>query len=202
MNKYNEAMARVAVSEETKNRILNEIENADVGQPKVVRFKNAKRYIALAASFVFVLLGVLVVVLTNRQSYTDTGGDLTGGPAVEYQSAKELRKASGIKIDDLQNLPFEPTETLYLDYQNNLAEIVYSNETQSLFYRVSKGRGDNSGDYNEYETVETKNTGGVTVTVKGSGELIYCALYEKGGRSYSVVSTAGLTWEQLEAMIS
>ena len=67
---------------------------------------------------------------------------------------------------------------------------------------MSKGDGDNSGDYNEYETVETKNTGGVTVTVKGSGGLIYCALYEKSGRSYSVVSTAGLTWEQLEAMIS
>ncbi len=200
MNKYNEAMARIAVSEETKNRILNEIENADVGQPKVVRFKNAKRYIALAASFAFVLIGVLIVALMNRQPYT--GGDLTCGPAVEYQSAKELRKASGIKIDDLQNLPFEPTETLYLDYQNNLAEIVYSNETQSLYYRVSKGRGDNSGDYNDYSTVETKNTGGVTVTVKGSGELIYCALYEKGGRSYSIGSTGGLTWEQFEAMIS
>lgn len=200
MNKYNEAMARIAVSEETKNRILNEIENADVGRPKVVRFKNAKRYIALAASFAFVLIGVLIVTHMNRPP--QTGGEFTGGVMVEYQSAKELRKASGIKIDDLQNLPFEPTETLYLDYQNNLAEIVYSNETQSLYYRVSKGRGDNSGDYNEYETVETKNTGGVTVTLKGSGELIYCALYEKSGRSYSVVSTAGFTWEQLEAMIS
>lgn len=200
MNKYNEAMARVAVSEETKNRILNEIGKENVGRPKVVRLKNAKRYIALAASFAFVLIGVLIVALMNRQP--NTGVDLTGGPAVEYQSAKELRKASGVKIEDLQNLPFEPTETRYLDYQCNLVEIAYSDETQSLYYRVSKGRGDNSGDYNEYETVETKNTGGVTVTLKGSGELIYCALYEKGGRSYSVVSTAGLTWEQLEAMIS
>ena len=200
MNKYNEAMARVTVSEETKNRILNGIENADVGQTKVVRFTNAKRYLAIAASFVFVLIGVLVITLTNRQPYT--GGDLTGGPAVEYQSAKELRKASGVKIEDLQNLPFEPTETRYLDYQCSLAEIAYSDETQSLYYRVSKGSGDNSGDYNEYETVETRNVGGVTVTVKGSGGLIYCALYEKSGRSYSVVSTAGLTWEQLEAMIS
>ena len=199
MNKYNEVMARVTVSDETKNRILNEIGNADVGQPKVVRFTNAKRYIALAASFAIVLIGVLVITLTNRQPYT--GGDITAGPAVEYQSAKELRKASGIKIEDLQNLPFEPTETLYLDYQNNLVEIVYSDETQSLYYRVSKGSGDNSGDFNEYETVETKDIGGVTVTVKGNGGRIYCALYEKSGRSCSVGSTEGLTWAQLEQMI-
>ena len=172
MNKYNEVMARVTVSDETKNRILNEIGNADVGQPKVVRYTNTGRYLAAAASFVFVLLGVLIVTLMNRQPYT--GGDLTAGPAVEYQSAKELRKASGIKIEDLQNLPFEPTETTYLDYRNNLVEIVYSDETQSLYYRVSKG----------------------------SGVLIYCALYEKSGRSYSIGSTAGLTWEQLEGMIS
>ena len=49
--------------------------------------------------------------------------------------------------------------------------------------------------------METKNTGGVTVTVKGSGELIYCALYEKSGRSYSIGSTEGLTWAQLEKML-
>ena len=200
MNKYNEAMARVAVSEETENRILNEIRSADPKDARVVRFPNAKRYIALAACFAVVLIGVLAVTLTNRQP--QPGGDYTGGAPVEYRSAKELSKASGIKVEDVPNLPFEPTGTVYLDYRNNLVEIAYSNGTERLYYRVSKGSGDNSGDYNEYETVETKETGGVTVTLKGSGGLVYCALYEKNRRSYSIVSTGGLTWRQIEEMIS
>ena len=199
MNKYNEVMAHISVSEEAKDRILNEIRSAEPEQAKVVRFRNVKRYIALAACFAVVLIGVLAVTVTNRQPQP---GDLqTAGPAVEYKNAKALSKASGIKIEDLQNLPFEPTQTAYLDYQADLVEIAYSDGARSLYYRASKGGGDNSGDYNEHEAVETKEIGGVTVTLKGSGGLIYCALYEKDGFSYSVVSTEGLTLRQLEAMI-
>ncbi|MBQ6067566.1 MAG: hypothetical protein IJK89_12200 [Clostridia bacterium] len=199
MNKYNEVMARVTVSEEMKSRILGSLPSADFKQTKVVRFPNAKRYIALAACFAVVLISVLAVTMINRQP--QPGGDLTAGAPVEYQSARELSKASGIEIEDLRDLPFEATQTVYLDYQINLAEINYSNETQSLWYRASRGGGDNSGDYNEYEKIETREAGGVTFTLKGNGDLIYCALYEKNGCSYSIGSTGGLTWRQIEEMI-
>lgn len=200
MSKYNEAMARVAVSEEMKNRVLTNFRSAEIKDARVVRFPNAKRVIALAACFAVVLIGVLAVKIINRQP--QVGDDLqTGGAPVEYQSAEALSRASGIKIEDLHNLPFEATEIVYTDYQTNLAEISYSDGTQSLYYRVSRGSGDNSGDYNEYEKIETKETGGVTVTLKGSGDLVYCALYEKDGCACSIGSTGGLTWRQIEKMI-
>ena len=201
MNKYNRAMAHVSVSEEAKERILNSIRSEEPQKAKVVRFPNAKRYIALAACFAVVLIGVLAATVGSRP--VQPGGDLqTGGAPVEYRSAKALSKASGIKIEDLQNLPFEATEAVYTDYQANIAEIAYSDGAQSLYYRVSEGNLDNSGDYNEYETVETAEIRGVTVTLKGSGGLWYCVLYEKGGRSYSIGSTAGLTLQQIENMLS
>ena len=200
MRKYNEAMERVTVSEEMKNRILNGLRAADTDRAGVVRFPNAKRYIALAACFALVVIGVLAVTMLNDQPKVP--GDLqTGGAPVVYQSARALSKASGIKIEDLKNLPFEATETVYTDYQNNLAEISYSDGAQSLYYRVSKGSGDNSGDYNEYEKTRTEKLNGVTVTLKENGGLIYCALYEKDGCSYSIGTTAGLTWEQIQKMI-
>ena len=200
MSKYNEAMARVTVSEEMRNRVLTNLRSADIHQTKVVRFPNVKKYVALAACFAVVLIGVFAVTMMNRRP--QVGSDLqTGGAPVVYQNAKELSKASGIRIEDLKHLPFAATETVYTDYQSNLAEISYSDGAQSLYYRVSKGSGDNSGDYNEYETVETKETGGVTVTMKGRGDLVYCALYEKKGCSYSIGTTAGLTWRQIEEMI-
>ena len=200
LSKYNEAMARVAVSEEMKSRILNELRDAGPEKTKVVRFPNAKKLIALAACFAVLLIGALVAAHVNRQP--QIGGDLTAGAPVEYKSAKALSKASGVEIEDLKDLPFEPTETVYLDYGTGLAEIAYSDGAQSLYYRVSKGGGDNSGDLNEYETVETAEIGGVTVTLKGGGGLVYCALYEKNGRSYSIGSTGGLTAEQLEALLT
>ena len=200
MNKYNEIMARVTVSEEAKERILNELQNAPDPQTKVIRFPNAKRYIALAACFALVIVGVLIATLPKNPP--QVGSDLTtGGAPVEYESARALSKASGIKIKDLENLPFEATEITYLDYGVNLAEICYSDGAQSLYYRVSEGSGDNSGDYNEYEQVTTAKTGGITLTLKGSGDLVYCVLYETRGRAYSIGSTAGLTLQQIEAMI-
>ena len=200
MNKYNRAMAHVSVSEEAKERILNSIRDAEPQKAKIVHFPNAKRYIALAACFAVVLIGVLAATVGSRP--VQPGGDLqTGGAPVEYQSAKALSKASGVKIEDLRNLPFEATQTVYTDYQANLAEIAYSDASQSLYYRVSKGNVDNSGDYNEYETVETAEIQGVTLTLKGSGGRWYCVLYEKGGRSYSIGSTAGLTLQEIENML-
>ena len=68
-------------------------------------------------------------------------------------------------------------------------------------YGVSEGSLDNSGDCNEYDTVETAALGGVTVTLKGSGELFRCALWEKEGYSYAIGSDEGLTRQQIENMI-
>ncbi len=205
MNKYNEAMARVAVSEETKTRILNEIQSAQPEPAKVVRFPNAKRYIALAACFAVVLIGVLAVTLFGRPPQIGpdpaTDGVSTGGYAAEYRSARALSRASGVKIKDLKNLPFTPSETRYLDYGIDLAEIVYADENRTLYYRASKSNPDPSGDYNEYETVETRELGGVAVTLRGSGDLIYVALYAQNGVYYSIGSAEGLTLAQLEAML-
>lgn len=121
---------------------------------------------------------------------------------MEYQSARALSRASGIRIKDLKNLPFTPAEILYLDHQADLAEIVYADEAHTLYYRASKGNPDPSGDYNEYDTVENRELGGVAVTLKGEGNLIHVALYAQKGLYYAISSEEGLTWEQLEAMLT
>lgn len=203
MRKYNEVMARVEVTEEMKSRILKNLRSADAAPAKVVRFPNAKRYIALAACFAVVLIGVLAVTLNGRSPRVEdpTGGLITAGAPVEYKSAKALSRASGIKIRDLENLPFEATQTRYTDYGCDLAEIAYTGETQSLYYRASLSSADPSGDLNEYENVSTEEIGGLTVTLKGAVDLVYLAIYEKDGCFYSIGSTAGLTLPQLEAML-
>ncbi len=43
LNKYNEVMGRIAVSEETKQRILENLQTAKPEPAKIVRYPNAKR---------------------------------------------------------------------------------------------------------------------------------------------------------------
>ena len=209
MNKYNEIMERLTVSDEMKKRLTEGAGKAEQSKGKVIRFATVRRAALIAACFVLLIVGVFVIsgINTNENNVAPGGVDTTGSidktpwGSVEYKSAAELSKASGIEISDLENLPFKATETIYQDYETGLVEITYSNGADSLSYRVSKGDEDNSGDYNEYGNVYKKEIGGTTVTLKGEGDLIFCALYTRGGYSYSVTSTGGLTLEQLEKMI-
>ena len=209
MNKYNEIMERLTVSDEMKKRLTEGAGKAEQSKTKVTRFAAARRFALIAACFVLLIVGVFVIsgIKPNENNVAPSAGGTTGSidktpwGSVVYKNAAELSKASGIEIADLENLPFKATETVYQDYETGLVEITYSNGVDSLSYRASKGDEDNSGDYNEYANVSEKEIGGTTVTLKGEGELFFCALYKRGGYSYSVTSTGGLTLEQLEKMI-
>ena len=217
MSKYNEIMERLTVSEKTKERLTDGIVDAEQNKSKVLQYAAARRIAAVAACFIL-LIAVVIVAANIRRPAPSGGGEprssdtapLAGGAAepadhtpwgsVLYHSAAELSEASGIPIEDLENVPFEVTETTYQDYENDLVEITYSNGEDSLYYRVSKGEGDNSGDYNEYTNVYQKEIDGAVYTLKGEGDLIFCVLYRRDGLSCSITSTNGLTPEQIEKL--
>ena len=199
-------MEHVTVSDDMKDRIIDNIKSGDLKKGKTVRFPNVKKYVAIAACLAIILIGVFIASSQINKPEIAPGPVDTGGVdgiygIKEYESAKSLSAASGINIEDLNNLPFKVSETVYNDYENNLAEIVYSDANQNIYYRVSKGSEDNSGDYNEYSKVYNKDINGITVTLKGDRELIYLVLYEKDGYSYSIGASNGLTEQQIEKMI-
>ena len=68
--------------------------------------------------------------------------------------------------------------------------------------RKSIGTDDNSGDYNEYPQQEELMVNDISVTVKGSGDLIYLAVWTDGDYSYSLSCTSGLERSQALAMIT
>lgn len=92
------------------------------------------------------------------------------------------------------------TLTGITDISYNLAELVYTNSAgQTITYRVSKQSGDISGDFNQYDKIDTITIQGVAVTCRG-GDLIQTAIWEANGYSYAVTSTQGLTQAQLETL--
>ena len=204
--KYNAIMEQVIVTPEMRARIIDNLGLPPTARrPAFWRLTGRYRsYAAAAACLLLVMAGAFLVTRFSRQSVEPTTPDetvYTPWGSVTYDSGAALSAAVGFDIADLPNLPFVPTETVYQKYDGDLAEIMYSDGSQTLSYRISKGSEDNSGDYNEYETTYTKTINGFSMTLEGNGTLIYKAVYQQGGYSYSITASKGLTEQQLMQML-
>lgn len=208
LNKYNKIMERLTVSDQMKDRLTEGVDGSDQKKARIVRLKTVRRYASIAACFVLLIVGALIIMNLTGNDPAPVGGE-TAGPgdqtpwgSVVCENAADLSSAAGVKIADLEKLPFKPTETVYQKYANGIAEILYLNDADKLGYRVSKGDEDNSGDYNDYGKEFQKEINGTVCTLKGEGNLIFCVLYKRGDCSYSITSTAGLTLKQVENILN
>lgn len=86
----------------------------------------------------------------------------------------------GYKTDSL-SAPFD-----------DFAEIIYTNETDTLYYRTAKGSEDISGDYNDYENVETVTVNDNDVTIKGNDNLYHNAGWIDDDEVFSIYSDNGV----------
>ena len=54
-------------------------------------------------------------------------------------------------MDNIVGLPFEMEQTEYTSYWQEMAQVSYTREGQTLIYRKSVGKEDNSGNYTNYQ---------------------------------------------------
>ena len=85
--------------------------------------------------------------------------------------------------------------------QGELAEVVWQYGEQSLTYRMAPGEQDVSGDFTSYGWEETITAGPYTVTCKGEDGLVLLAVWSDGTYSFSLHTSAGLTTDQVQAII-
>lgn len=111
-------------------------------------------------------------------------------PLTGHESLAELAKAVGFDIK-APTVPAGYTAAAYIDISGELAEVFYENGSDTLLYRVSKGEGDNSGDYNTYSTNKTVNVNGVSVEMRGN-DKVNVAVWSNGGFAHSVSSEQGI----------
>lgn len=117
-------------------------------------------------------------------------------PLTEHTSLAELNKALGFEIA-LPSVPEGYKAETFIDIAGETGNIRFTKGENELCYRVAKGSGDISGDYNEYaETRTVKNDAG-TITLRGAGGRVFSAVWTRGGFTYSVVSDEGLTDAQV-----
>jgi len=195
-------MEHIEVTDEMRDRILQNL-TAEAEKPakKVVTFP-LKRLLSVAAC-----IAVLLVCSTMLKplSHTDSENpdELSSAVAdfVDCASAEELSEQAGFQVTDITELPFEAENISYTWCWGEFAQIEYTGSDDTVLYRKAAGNDDISGDYNEYEQVETEQIGDVTVTVKGNNGKYYLATWQADGYTYSVSDEQGIELDKFVQMI-
>ena len=153
----------------------------------------SRRYLALAACLLIVLI-VGAALLTHppagpesEQQGGDTQESLTySGAPLELATREELEAEVGVPVPEVLPLKSQASEIEYVSLWGDIAEVRYLSNQGKACLRVSPKSGDNSGDYNDYKVVKTFSHNGVAVTLKGTNEGYYLALWDQGGYGVSI----------------
>ena len=177
-----------------------------------------KKEIIGMLSIVCALCLVLTLSLTGcGEKETVIGGDpATWGPSAETaegtvqipnpwqecDSLEDAGKIAGFSFtapDQVEGF----SEKYIAAIEDDVAQVIFSKDDDKAEITFRKGAGDQdiSGDYNEYESVETRQIGEKYVTVKSTDGIIYTAVWTQDGYSYSIFARTGMTEEQMNAWI-
>lgn len=122
-------------------------------------------------------------------------------PWVECTSLEEAGKLAGFSFTAPDALEGYPEKYIGV-IEKEIAEVILNDENGAeICLRKGVGTGDISGDYNVYETTETRTIDGKTLTCKGNDGLVSNATWTDGTYAYSIMSTLGMTAEQLSTFI-
>lgn len=204
-NPYRELMEQVNLTPEARERILTNVQQADLSsQPeKVVPFSRRRqtwrRWASLAACLV-VVVAVLVAVPLLREQPEQTPPVQALPPFRQVDSLDALSEAVGFPVTEVSSLPFDPVSTTYTAYDEGLAEITYTGSGgQTATYRQSCGSEDNSGDYNLYP--DTQTLPDQNATLKGQDGLYTLALWTDDTYTYSLHLSSGLSADAWQALL-
>lgn len=204
-NPYRELMEQVNLTPEARQRILTNVQQADLSpQPeKVVPFPRRRqtwrRWASLAACLV-VVVAVLVAVPLLREQPEQTPPVQALPPFRQVDSLDALSEAVGFPVTEVSSLPFDPISTTYTAYDEGLAEITYAGSGgQTATYRQSLGTADNSGDdtlYKDTQVIPENNA-----TLKGQGQSYTLALWTDDTYTYSLHLSSGLSADAWQALL-
>lgn len=204
-NPYRELMEQVNLTPEARERILTNVQQADLSPQaeKVVPFPRRRqtwrRWASLAACLVVVVAVLVAVPLLREQPDTAPPVQVLP-PFRQVDSLDALSEAVGFPVTEVSKLPFDPVSTTYTAYDEGLAEITYTGSGgQTATYRQSRGTADNSGDDTLYEDTQVipKNN----ATLKGQNQRYTLALWTDGTYTYSLRLSSALSADAWQALL-
>ena len=213
--KYEEIMDRVKVTEDMKDREINNILESGATGGNRKSHNGWGRYIVLAACIIVTVAVVrFIPSVVNRNDLTSTSTeaestetdtmtavDMAIPDIKEFNSADELKGELGFDVSDVAGIPFDIIDTEYYCYWGYMAEIDYVGNSDRAIYRKAKETNDISGDYNEYAETDVMDIDGVEVALKGNDGLYNLAIWQNGDYSYSLYIDKGVDYNTFAGII-
>lgn len=191
--KYNEIMDQVRVTDEMKQRVLQNVkeeieaektpESGKIIRSRFLSYGRASRYLSVAACIMMLLVGGLTVPrLLHR------GNGLPQDPTGTAVGMAPGETMVGFEVPGVKNIPFEVTSTVYTNGWNEFAQVEYQGESQdeAVLFRKARGTDEISGDYNVYSDVKKITVKEVSVTLKGDEGQYNLAIWQQDGFAYSL----------------
>lgn len=192
--KYKEIMDRIYVTPEMQKRILNNVnKEIEIKYSSVRKYYKALASVAACAVIVIGVLSVYNIMMPSVPYSLETAPPITSPYLSEgLSSVKDLSKAVGYNVKEVNYLPFNSTNTEYYNI-DGMAEIDYSNDNDFLTFRMDRGSNDISGCYNAFSNEITIDN----VTIKGDGNMYSLAVWSDNGYSYSIDVTTPINQETM-----
>ncbi len=141
---------------------------------------------------------------TEQPAEEQGGTEQTGiaNPFVDCETAYDAAQLAGFDVNFPESVQGY-SERTYQAVEGQMAQCFYSDGEQRVLVRkaVDDGSGDISGDYGEYASKTTVTVGDVEVTEKGDGDLVYVAIWAKGGYLFAIDADAGLSATEIETLV-
>lgn len=205
--KYNETMNKIELSAEARQRILGNIQDMELNtrkHGKVVQLPQWKRWAALTACAAVVLFAVITLnPHTTINPIEQPGGVQIVNPFVDYETLDDAAKAAGFDLDVPETVDGYSGEKSIQVVDNRMIQILYTDDNEnSLLIRKEAGSADISGDYNDYDEINTIFVGEYSVTLKGNNGTVSTAIWVNDGYSYAVNADAPISTEDMIALIA
>ena len=155
----------------------------------------------------FAVIMMLLTILSLAACGSSTASDepdIIGmpNPFTDFNTLAEAEKQTGFYIT-LPDAIGSSNNKIYRAMNDEMLEVIYVNgEDETGRIRKARGSEDISGDYNEYAETETVSVGGIDVLLKGDAGLVKLAVWTNDGYAYSVSSEAGMTADEMMALVS
>ncbi len=133
-----------------------------------------------------------VVEDSNNDEIIDT--NQIANPWSEVDSISEAKAITGFDFTVPESIDGN-SQSLVQVMNDELIEVRFGDD---IIVRKSKGSEDNSGSFNNYDTVKEEGN----LTVKGNGDTYNVAIWTSDGYSYSITSSNGLSMEAITDAVS
>lgn len=160
---------------------------------------------AIAIALCCALIMTLAACGKDSTQPTAGGNAEIPNPFVEYETLTEAAAAAGFDIsvpDSIEGCTGRSIRVLSTG-EPKMIEVIYSGaEGKEVSIRKAPGADDISGDYTQYDRVETTTVDGREVTLHGNSDTVSLATWNQDGYSYSVYWRTGVSQDTISELVA